>query len=290
MTSMELIAALEDIDEAFIVEGAPAKKRAAFSVVARRWIAVAACLLLSAGIGFGAWRLQETAPIPENSEEESTVTTTTESTTATTQKPTESTTPPTTGTTNWEGVGGVGLETDLYIKNMKFAVIPGGLIQYFLTTFGRDTLNEAIDEVEASIDSDPYAFVGGSTHFWVHRFDIPREKFEEINNKAKETYKDSPERWEEDVFTDEEINDIYTLSTKEFNEKYKAPTAVVVGDLIYNFNWFYKNDIDLWQKQGFTVEQLQTAVANAKATPYFPRGIADAVEKKLNEYIQTVND
>lgn len=211
----------------------------------------------------------------------------TSSTTTTTNATTSTTTVAT--TTNWEGVGGVGLETELYIKDVKIAGIHGGLFQYVLTSFGRETFAEVVDEVEASMDAVPCTFVGGSTHFWVHRFDIPREKFEEINDKEKENYKDSPERWEEDVFTDEEIDDIYTLSTKEFNEKYKAPTAVLVGEFIYNFNWLYKNDIDLWQKQGFTVEQLQTAVANAKATPYFPRGIADAVEKKLNDYIAAVN-
>ena len=211
----------------------------------------------------------------------------TSSTTTTTNATTSTTTVAT--TTNWEGVGGVGLETELYIKDVKIAGIHGGLFQYVLTSFGRETFAEVVDEVEASMDAVPCTFVGGSTHFWVHRFDIPREKFEEINDKEKENYKDSPERWEEDVFTDEEINDIYTLSTKEFNEKYKAPTAVVVGEVIYNFNWLYKNDIDLWQKQGFTVEQLQNAVANAKATPYFPQDIANAVEKKLNDYIAAVN-
>ena len=213
----------------------------------------------------------------------------TSSTTPTTDAITTSTQPTTTTTTNWEGVGGYDMDNFLYENDYKFCGIRGYLYEYICENFDGDPITKIINEMVAAKNAVPYTFIGDSTHFWVHKFDIPREKFVELNNKEKEFYKDRPWFLENRIFTDEEINDIYTLSTKEFNEKYKAPTAVVVGDLIYNFNWFYKNDIDLWQKQSFTVEQLQDAVANAKATPNFPQGIVEVVEKKLNEYIQTVN-
>ncbi|MBP3388712.1 MAG: hypothetical protein J6K98_02425, partial [Clostridia bacterium] len=257
MTSMELIDALGDIDEAFIADGAPvAKKTVLAPSPAWHWGVAAACLLLSAGF---TWKL-----LPENpavAPPESDLSSTTQPTLPTSSPSgTPSTAPSTTGTTDWEGVGGYNMDDYLYENDQNFNGLHGSLYEYICENFDKEQIAKITNEMEAKRDTVPYSYVGESTHFWVHELNIPRQKFVELNNKDKEFHKDRPWFLENRTFTDEEIDDIYTLSTKEFNEKYKAPTAVLVGEFIYNFNWLYKNDIDLWQKQGFTVEQLQNAV------------------------------
>ena len=258
MTSMELIDALEDIDEAFIVEGAPAKKRAAFPVVARRWIAVAACLLLSAGIGFGAWRLQETAPIPENSEEESTVTTTTEGTTATTQKPTESTTPPTTGTTDWEGQGGSGYGASyVYVGDDKHSGMKNYFGEFIRNTYGQDKINEAIAERNAERNATSYSYTGSSMHRWIRVFNIPKEAFVEVNNRSKESFKDNEWDLAHYTYTDEEINDFQP----------RIATVEEGREIIYDIGGLSKNlpaeDI-LWLQDGYVVRNNIMAGADAE--------------------------
>jgi len=287
MTSMELIDALEDIDEAFIVEGAPAKKRAAFPVVARRWIAVAACLLLSAGIGFGAWRLQETAPIPENSEEESTVTTTTEGTTATTQKPTESTTPPTTGTTNWEGVGGGYGGSYVYVNGMKHQSV-NFFSQYIYENYTEAELQAFVDKIDAELLGTPYTYTGNSLQRRIIELNIPREKIEELNEISKEFYKDDLQ-YDEYVYTDEEINDMYTLTIEQYNQKYKAPTAAIIGAVLFPFSWFVDNPVETWQQYDFTVEQIQDVLDNGKIAN-FPEQHIHTFEEKLEDYIDAVTE
>ena len=187
-----------------------------------------------------------------------------------------------------EGQGGYDIHTFNYANDYKFSGIGGEFFSYARETFGDQKLYDIRDELVASKKANPYAYVGGSTQFWMHRLNIPREKFVELNNVDKEFYKDLPWFLENHTFTDEEIDDIYNLTTEEFNQKYKAPTAVVVGEVIYSFDWFHQNNIDLWQKQSFTVAQLQEAVDNAKKMENFPQGIAEAVEKKLNDYIAAV--
>lgn len=191
---------------------------------------------------------------------------------------------------NWEGSGGYDLDVYWYANDQNFNGLHGSLYSYIYDTFDEKQIAEIKSEIAASRNAVSYSFVGASTHFWVHKLNIPREKFVELNNKDREFHKDRPWFLENRTFSDEEIDDIYNLSSEEFNKKYKAPTAVLVGEVIYNFNWLYQNDIDLWQKQNFTVEQLQEAVDNAKKMENFPQGIAEAVEKKLNDYIQATNN
>ena len=272
---------------------APVAEKKATVAPVWRWTAAVACLLLAAGV---TWKLlpRDNGGVVPNLSSTTLPTTSSaippSSTTATAQPTTQSTTKPTTGTTDWEGQGGGGLETHLYVKNVKLAGIHDYFYEYVLATFGSETFSKVTDEMKVAKTAVPSAYVGDSTHFWVHRLDIPREKFVELNEKTKGSLINYPERLEKETFTNEEIDDIYNLTTEEFNKKYKAPTAVLVGKVIYNFDWLYKNDIDLWQKQNFTVEQLQEAVDNAKKMENFPQGIAEAVEKKLNDYIAAVGE
>ncbi len=83
--------AFGEVDEALVEDAAPTRKAAPRTML-KRWGALAACLLLSASVGFGAWRMRETAPNPDTSEEESTDTVTTTTTTASTKLQSENAT------------------------------------------------------------------------------------------------------------------------------------------------------------------------------------------------------
>ena len=296
MKPFELIYALGDIDDALVADAAPVARKSVLTAPVWRWTAAAACVLLAASV---TWKLlpRDNGVVPNLSSTTAPHTPTTKPTQLPTASTTQSTatttttqtnTPPSSGTTDWEGQGGGSPATHLYVKNVKLAGIHDYFYEYVLATFGSETFSKVTDEMKVAKTAVPSAYVGDSTHFWVHRLGIPRETFVELNEKTKNSLSDYPERLEKETFTDEEIDDIYNLTTEEFNKKYKAPTAVLVGKVIYNFNWLYKNDVDLWQKQNFTVAQLQEAVDNAKKMENFPKGISEAVEKKLNEYIATM--
>ena len=193
---------------------------------------------------------------------------------------------PTTG--DWDGQGGEIYDSIyFYVGLQKHS----GLMNLFLD-YARQNFPDKVDAAKAKLTErytgTPYAFTGNSMHFWVRELNMSRETFIEINERSKDFYKDNEYNFSVYTFTDEEIDDIYNLTTAEFNQKYKAPTAVVVGEVIYSFEWFYDNEVDLWLKQSFTVAQLQEAVANAKQTPNFPQSIITEVELKLEKYIFAV--
>ena len=288
MTPIELLYTLEDIDEAFIADGAPMAKKTAFPVVARRWIAVAACLLLSAGIGFGAWQWQEAVPTPENSEEESMATTTTEGTTATTtQKPTESTNQPTTGTTNWEGVGGGYGGSYVYVNRRKHYVV-NFFSEYIYKTYTDAERQAVTGKISAEYNGIPYAYTGDSLQRWIIELNIPSKKIEELNEISKEFYKDALQ-YDEYVYTDEEINDMYTLTIEQYNQKHKAPTAAIIGAVLYPFDWFVDNPVEIWQQHDFTIEQIQEVLENGKKAS-FPEQYIHTFAEKLEEYKKAVTE
>ena len=198
---------------------------------------------------------------------------------------------PTTGMPNGGEQGGDNLAVQSFTNHYKMGTIRNYLLDYAYDTFGSEKFNEIVADIEAAKKADPYTYTGASIHFWVHKLNISKEKFIECNNKDKAFYEEQYKDVEDitDItFTDEEIDDIYNLTTAEFNQKYKAPTAVVAGEVIYPFEWFESNEVDLWLKQSFTVAQLQEAVANAKQTPNFPQSIITEVELKLEKYIFAV--
>ena len=292
MKPFELIYALGDVDEAMIADAAPvAKKTALPASLVWRWVAVAACVLLAAGI---TWKLlpDDTGGIVPNqssttaTQTNSTAVSTNTTTQSTTESTTQSTMQTTTGTTDWEGQGGCYDGERFYVGQGKHA----GLMNLFLD-YARQTCSEKVDAGKEKIarmyTGSPYAFTGNSMHFWVRELGISREKFVEINENSKNFYKENEFLLSEYTYTDKEIDDIYNLSVKEFNEKYKAPTAVLVGELIYDFDWFVDAPVPLWKEQDFTLTQIQEVFENGKKAN-FPEKYLDEFEKKLNDYIAAV--
>lgn len=81
-----MLQVFSEVDEALVEDAAPARQTAR-RTIRKHWGAIAACLLLTAGIGFGLWHQTGGNPgyVPNESEEEPTTTTTTVSTTARTE-------------------------------------------------------------------------------------------------------------------------------------------------------------------------------------------------------------
>ena len=294
MKPFELIYALGDVDEAMIADAAPVARKSVLTAPVWRWTAAAACVLLAAGV---TWKLlpkdnggvvpnlsSTTAPHTPTTKPTQLPTASTTQSTATTT--TQTNTPPSSGTTDWEGQGGGYDGERFYVGQGKHA----GLMNLFLD-YARQTCSEKVDAGKEKIarmyTGSPYAFTGNSMHFWVRELGISREKFVEINENSKNFYKENEFLLSEYTYTDKEIDDIYNLSVKEFNEKYKAPTAVLVGELIYDFDWFVDAPVPLWKEQDFTLTQIQEVFENGKKAN-FPEKYLDEFEKKLNDYLAAV--
>ena len=189
-----------------------------------------------------------------------------------------------------EGEGEYSLPVYVYANPTKFNGMHGSLYTYIQENFDSEKVFWLRNDAYKMKRFKDYSNVGETPHWWVSQLEIPREKFVELNEQDKENYKDRPWALENFTFTDEEINDIYTLTTEEFNQKYKASTAVLNGEILYSFNWLYKCDVQTWQSHELGVENVQAAVAAAKATHGFSQDMIKVVEEKLSDYIALLNE
>ena len=184
------------------------------------------------------------------------------------------------------GEGEYSLPVYVYANPTKFNGMHGSLYTYIRENFDAEKVFWLRNDAYKMKKFKDYSNVGESPLWWVCQLKIPREKFVELNEQDKENYKDRPWVLENFTFTDEEIDDIYNLTIEEFNQKYKAPTAVLKGEILFSFNWLYKCDVQTWQSQELGVEDVQAAVAAAKVTHSFSQDMIKTVEEKLDEYMQ----
>ncbi|MBQ2780271.1 MAG: hypothetical protein IJF42_01765 [Clostridia bacterium] len=210
----------------------------------------------------------------------------TESTTTTTQSVTSTpTTASSNSSDNVEGQGGGYGSSYVYVNGEKH--LGENLFSYYLyENFTEDDTKELNAEIASEINGTHYAYTGASLQRRILALNIPREKIEEINESSKKMYA-GHKQYNRLVFTDEEINDMYTLTREEYNKKYKAPTAAIIGAVLYPFNWFVENPIEIWMQHPFTLEQIEEVFENGKKAN-FPEKYLDEFEKKLNDYIAAV--
>ena len=162
---------------------------------------------------------------------EDTDSTTTTNTTTTTvhSKATESTQPTSTTVSpssggDVEGQGGGYGESYVYINGEKH--LGENLFSYYLSQeFTEDDTKELYAEIAAEKNGTHYAYTGASLQRRILALNIPREKIEEINEASKEMYA-GHKQYDRLVFTDEEINDMYTLTREEYNKKYIFHTSL----------------------------------------------------------------
>lgn len=176
-----------------------------------------------------------------------------------------------------------------YISHARWNRIDDILMDYMVDTYGQ----ESVDAFRAQLDAEKngmfYASRGDAINRWLAHFGVTRPVFEQLNEQLRvhyaETYgADSFEYWD-NVFTTEEIDDIYTLSLQEFNMKYAHPCTYVIGEYVYNFGWFLdKTWEDLWDYQVFKGRRL-VGLAQEHAA-YYPDKTADynAFKKEADRY------
>ncbi|MBQ2781335.1 MAG: hypothetical protein IJF42_07270 [Clostridia bacterium] len=290
MKPFELIYALGDVDEAMIADAAPVARKSVLTAPVWRWTAAAACVLLAAGV---TWKLlpRDNGVVPNPSSTTAPPTPTTKPTQLPTASTTQSTattqtnTTPSSGTTDWEGIGGGYGGNHVYVNGEKH--LGENLFNYYLyKEFTEDDTKELDAEIAAETNGTHYAYTGASLQRYILALNIPREKIEEINESSKKMYA-GHKQYDRLVFTDEEINDMYTLTREEYNKKYKAPTAAIIGSVLYPFNWFVENPVEVWMQHPFALEQIEEVFENGKKAN-FPEKYLDEFEKKLNDYIAAV--
>lgn len=176
-----------------------------------------------------------------------------------------------------------------YISHARWNRIDDILMDYMVDTYGQ----EAVDAFRAQLDAEKngmfYASRGDAINRWLAHFGITREEFEALNEQLRVHYattfgEDSFECWD-NVFTTEEIDDIYTLSLQEFNMEYAHPCTYVIGEYVYNFGWFLdKTWEDLWSYEVFKGRRL-VGLAQEHAA-YYPDKTADynAFKKEADRY------
>ena len=250
----------------------------------KKMMALLLCALLFIGL------IGCTAPVDDT---DSTTTTTNATDTTTTAAPTS----PTSATlesavqnkenTNWEGVGGGYGGSYVYVNGMKHQSV-NFFSQYIYENYTEAELQAFVDKIDTEFLGTPYAYTGNSLQRRIIELNIPREKIEELNEISKEFYKDDLQ-YDEYVYTDEEINDMYTLTIEQYNQKYKAPTAAIIGAVLFPFSWFVDNPVETWQQYDFTVEQIQDVLDNGKIAN-FPEQYIRTFEEKLEEYIEAVTE
>ncbi|MBE6792391.1 MAG: hypothetical protein E7534_02680 [Ruminococcaceae bacterium] len=293
MKPFELIYALGDVDEAMIADAAPVARKSVLTAPVWRWTAAAACVLLAAGVTWKLLPKDNGGVVPNQSTTATTQTnstivstdTTTSATQSTTESTTQSTMQTTTGTTDWEGQGGGYGGNHVYVNGEKH--LGENLFNYYIyKEFTEDDTKELYAEIAAETNGTHYAYTGASLQRYILALNIPREKIEEINESSKKMYA-GHKQYDRLVFTDEEINDMYTLTREEYNKKYKAPTAAIIGSVLYPFNWFVENPVEVWMQHPFALEQIEEVFENGKKAN-FPEKYLDEFEKKLNDYIAAV--
>jgi len=177
-----------------------------------------------------------------------------------------------------------------YISHARWRGIGDAYSQYILQHHSQEAIDAFKAQLAAEQSGDDYAFKGDAINRWVAHFEIPRAAFEQINTQQKTYYKttygeDSFEYWD-NVYTDEEIDDIYTLSLAEFNMKYANPCTLVVGEELYPFGWFLENRMSKWWEELEIREKYLEAllVEFKKVYPDESEDI-DNYAEKLEDYI-----
>ena len=154
-----------------------------------------------------------------------------------------------------------------YISYTRWRGIGDAYYHYLQGRYPQEELDAFKALLDEEINGETYAFKGDAINRWVAHFHIPRADFEKINQQQREYYKttygeDSFE-YLDNVYTDEEIDDIYTLSLQEFNMKYANPCTYVRGDLVFPMSWFLdKTWEDLWDYELFKGKSLVALAEN----------------------------
>lgn len=155
-----------------------------------------------------------------------------------------------------------------YISHTRWNRIDDIVMQHMVDIYGQEAVDAFKAQLAAEKTDKPYLFRGDAVNRWIAHFGITQQEFEALNAQLgahyAETYgADSFEYWD-NVFTDEEINDIYTLSLQDFNMKYANPCTLVKGEFMFPFEWFFNGDWDTWSWWVIKARNLNGLLDNFK--------------------------
>ena len=165
----------------------------------------------------------------------------TEDSTIQTTEPETSETEANTGETLPNGTGGV---ERMYVEE-KYHVGFYGIEHRFTEIVGQEAYEEWVEQsgyYEGNADPDEYNVLG-----FIKYFNIPKEDFKEANMKVP----DSP------VFTDEQIDALYSNDKALLAQYHMNPNAINVGGEIYPPIWFADCSLAEVQAAGITKEILE---------------------------------
>lgn len=165
----------------------------------------------------------------------------TEDSTIQTTEPETSETEANTGETLPNGTGGI---TKMY-REAKYDVGFYGIEHRFTEIVGQEAYEEWVEQsgyYEGNADLDEYNVLG-----FIKYFNIPKEDFKEANMKVP----DSP------VFTDEQIDALYSNDKALLAQYHMNPNAINVGGEIYPPIWFADCSLAEIQAAGITKEVLE---------------------------------
>ncbi len=237
MTNRQLLAAIGEIDERFILDATPkASKR-----MVLRICAAAACLCLTI-VGIGLWYSKifapteflmppsYTEPIPENTEP------------------------------GPEAMGGDDNHAYHYAYLSKLYMINGELIT-LLEQQGHqvqewliDRDNQCKQTVYKSSEPDTIPLLLE----FIEAFDIPRKTIEAFNQQNIQFYQhDYPNLFDELCFTEEELNALYSGDPVTITRVFASPYAIVVNDRPYAPHFYLNATEEELKKYGITQEMIE---------------------------------
>ncbi|MBQ2781095.1 MAG: hypothetical protein IJF42_06010 [Clostridia bacterium] len=170
---------------------------------------------------------------------------------------------------------------DYYRRQEKFLHLIDPYLSYTQEAFGNEALAAFWADVERPLNYSNKNFFGNGIYNWVKYFDIPRDIFETLNDNAAAHLGTDHPKYAERIYTDEEIEDIFTLSVADFNQKYKAPTTISCNGVLFDFHWLYRNEPSTWLNQAFTVEDAQAVLNAAKKDKSIPKKYIEKYEDSL---------
>lgn len=108
---------------------------------------------------------------------------------------------------------------------------------------------------------------------FIEEFDIPKEKFVEVNNTPPYP-----------VLTDEQIEALYSKDPKLLADTFANPHAIRVGDEIYTAKWVVEHTVEEIAEAGITLEELTAKYARWEKCGTLVTDIPARAQAKLAEY------
>ena len=178
----------------------------------------------------------------------------TEDSTIQTTEPETSETEANTGETLSNGIGGI---TKMY-TDAKYDVGFYGIEHRFTEIVGQEAYEEWVEQsgyYEGNANLDEYNVLG-----FIKYFNISKEDFKEANMPSPEleSYIAYPATLEDyAVFTDEQIDALYSNDKALLAQYHMNPNAINVGGEIYPPRWFTEHSLEEVQAAGITKEVLE---------------------------------